>query len=109
MSTALARNTDPHTSKTAASRLHTRRTLMLQLLEPFCDAFPKAMIAADAVTRAGNPDGGWKRVSDLKNEGLIAPVLGPDDVPLTEMGPNGRQCVLLKATGKGLSVRGGML
>ena len=109
MTTTLARNTDPHTSHLAAEQVSNRSTQMTALLHAYCNAFPEPLIAVEASQRAGLGDNGWKRVSDLKNAGYIAPVIGPDQEVLTAVGPNGRQCALLKATGKGLSVRGGML
>lgn len=109
MTTNLARTTDPHTSHLAGEQVSNRSSQMAALLHAFCDAFPKPLIAVEASRRAGLGESGWKRVSDLKNAGYISSVLGPDDSVLTEVGPSGRQCALLKATGKGLSVRGGML
>jgi len=79
------------------------------LLEVFCDAHPQTLIAAEATARAGLDEGGWKRVSDLKNAGYIAPVLDERDTFITRTGPNGRACMAWRATDKGLSVLAGNL
>jgi hypothetical protein len=98
----LARNTDPATSQDAVPVEDVRNTQALTLLRVFTNAMPHAMIAADASYAARLTDGGWKRVSDLKRAGYVAPALGADDRPLTIPGPSGRKCALLKATEAGL-------
>lgn len=65
-----ARATDPETSHTAAERIEPKRgTQASQLLAMF-RAYPKGLTPKEAATFA-HIEHGWKRVSDLKNAGLI--------------------------------------
>lgn len=105
MLTDTSRTTDPQTSHDAAPAVHTRRTRMLEVMAPFAEAFPHPLSPATAIEQAAGGGGTcpWKRISDLKAEGYVKPVLGEGGKPLTEMGPNGKRVTLLKATGMGLS------
>lgn len=68
-----ARTTDPATSHEAAARLTDKHTMMRTLLLVF--AAHDGLSAEEACRMAGYgpADGGWKRVSDLKNLGWILP------------------------------------
>lgn len=69
----LARRDDPSTSKEAAQSLgHTAATMRANLLSAFGRG---SWTAEEAATQAGYTaeDGSWKRVSDLKSAGFIAP------------------------------------
>lgn len=66
----IARTTDPATSHTAARLVQPKRgTIASQLLAIF-RAYPNGLTPKEAATYA-NIEGGWKRVSDLKNAGHI--------------------------------------
>ena len=79
-----ARKSDPDTSKAAAVHAPIKRsTHRYRILEVFGDAIPVvhfgnaedfAINASEAASRAGLPlhSCGWKRVSELKREGLIS-------------------------------------
>lgn len=68
--TPIARTSDPQTSHDGAKRIEPNRgTIASQLLAIF-RAYPAGLTPKEAATYA-HVEGGWKRVSDLKNAGLI--------------------------------------
>jgi hypothetical protein len=90
------RSTDPATSRDAAHRLTDKRTMMRTLLLAYA-AYPMGLTADEAAGFAGYgpADGAWKRVSDLKNAGLVAPTGN------TRTGDSGRQQAILAITEAG--------
>jgi hypothetical protein len=101
----LARTTDPITSHEAVPADDTRATQMYALLRAYTDAFPRAIIRDEAAQTARlDLYAASKRISDLQNKGLIAPVLAANDEYVTATAPSGRQARVLKATGAGLLV-----
>lgn len=68
-----ARRTDPTSSHQAAAQLSSKHTMMRTLLNVF-NAHAEAGLTAEeacALAGYGPGDGAWKRVSDLKRQGLI--------------------------------------
>src|SRR4249920_2245228 len=93
----LARSADPPTSHAAAERLDAGRagTVRRRLLAQFV-RYP-SLTADEATSAAGfdASDGAWKRVSDLKNLGLV------EATGETRAGSSGRQQQVLRATEAG--------
>lgn len=95
--TALARRSDPSTSKKAASSL-ARETMLRALLQEFA----RADLTSEEVAARCNLDP-WavsKRVSDLLNAGHIEPVYENGEV-VTRPGSSGRQQRVLRITTAG--------
>ncbi len=90
----LSRSFDPTTSFDAAKALGSAGTRRRRLLETFVTG---DRTAEEAAARAGYTpaDGAWKRVSDLKNLGLIAPTGS------TRPGTSGREQDVLRITADG--------
>lgn len=91
---ALARRSDPATSKAAARNVE-RESMLRALLMEFARA---DLTAEEAAARAGMD--AWaasKRVSDLLNAGHIEQII-VDGEPLTRAGSSGRQQRVLRVT-----------
>lgn len=94
---ALARNSDPSTSKQAAAFL-TRETMLRSLLQEFARA---DLTSEEAAARCNlDPWAVSKRVSDLLNAGHIEPVYEHGEV-ITRPGSSGRQQRVLRITPAG--------
>lgn len=94
---ALARRSDPGTSKAAARDLE-RESMLAALLKEFARA---DLTAEEAAQRARlDPWASSKRVSDLLNAGHIEPII-VDGEPLTRKGSSGRQQRVLRVTMRG--------
>lgn len=95
---AHARRTDPDTSHHAAHQLSSKQTMMRALLNVF-NSSTRGFTAEQACIRAGYDasSGAWKRVSDLKRQGLIRAT------GATDTGASGRQqdILAITETGKG--------
>jgi hypothetical protein len=90
-----ARNTDPRTSHAAAAALADKHTMMRTLLLAFATRESMSSEQACRVCGFGPEDGAWKRVSDLKRAGFIAPTGN------TTTGSSGRSVELLAITEEG--------
>jgi hypothetical protein len=90
----LSRRSDPGTSHAAARSLPNRQTLMALLLRAYRD---RGLTDEEAARVAGvDRESGHKRCSDLRNAGLIEPLMWNGKV-VTRAGSSGRQqrvCVL---------------
>jgi len=95
---ALARRSDPATSKASARKVE-RESMLRALLMQFARADLTAEEAADQAG-IGATDGNWKRVSDLLNAGHIEPIIVEGE-PLTRPGSSGRQQRVLRVTMSG--------
>lgn len=95
----LARSGDPATSRTAAHRLRTAATRRRRLLAAYATGDRTAEEAA-RVAGYTPADGAWKRVSDLKRLGYIAPT------GRTRPGSSGRDQEVLAITDAGRAVVG---
>lgn len=93
---AHARVSDAATSHVAAEMLTDKRTMLRALLATYREGSRTADEAAEAAGY-GPADGAWKRISDLKNMGLIKPT------ELTRLGKSGRPQTVCIITAKGLS------
>lgn len=104
--TTHARTTDPVTSKmsgAAVEKAPGNATLQMLLLKQFQK---KSMTAEGACESAGvDPyQGGWKRVSDLKRNGLIEPRRNGKGGILRWLNRSGRHAEVLKITPLGREV-----
>lgn len=95
VATTLSRTTDPETSKAAAVRVDAAfmRGKLLAV-------FARGEHTAEEASRAAGytpADGAWKRVSDLKNLGLIEPT------GTTRTASSGREQAVMRVTAKGLA------
>jgi hypothetical protein len=70
--TPIARATDAETSHDGAARIEPKRGTQASQILAMLRAYPKGLTAGE-VERYTLIKGSWKRVSDLKNAGLIAP------------------------------------
>lgn len=70
---AVARDSDPITSHHGADHIAPKRGTLRALLLDVYRAYPDGLTDEEACERAGIPDG-WKRCSELRNLGLIAPM-----------------------------------
>jgi len=72
---ALARRSDPATSRDAAEALEVARRVYRQLLDAFGSAGDAGLTDEEAIARAGldSSGGWWKRCSELRGLGLIEP------------------------------------
>ena len=68
--TPIARTDDPATSHAAAARIQPKRGTQASQILATLKAYPNGLTAAE-VERFTLLKGAWKRVSDLKNAGLI--------------------------------------
>lgn len=68
--TPIARATDPQTSHDGAKRIEPRRGTQASQLLAIFRAYPNGLTPKEAALYA-HIEHGWKRVSDLKNAGLI--------------------------------------
>lgn len=68
----IARATDAQTSHAGAARIEPKRGTQASQLLAIFRAYPRGLTPKEAALYAAIPHG-WKRVSDLKNAGLIAP------------------------------------
>ena len=94
---ALARNSDPSTSKQAAASL-ARETMLRSLLQEYARA---DLTSEEAAERCNlDPWAVSKRVSDLLNAGHIEPVYENGEV-VTRPGSSGRQQRVLRITTAG--------
>lgn len=97
-----ARLSDPETSHASAARLRTR-SLTVALLRAYASAPLSGLTAEEASQRVGNPDGAWKRVSDLQRLGLIEPAVDEFGRAATRTASSGRQQRVLTITGLGVA------
>ena len=95
---ALARRSDPATSKASARKVE-RESMLRALLMQFARADLTAEEAAEQAG-LGASDGYWKRVSDLLNAGHIEPIIVEGEL-LTRPGSSGRQQRVLRVTMSG--------
>lgn len=82
-----ARSTDPRTSHSAAASLDNAKSLCLILLRVYAER--SGGLTDYEAGRVTLIEGAWKRCSDLRNAGLIAPVREGDKIA-TRPGPSGR-------------------
>ena len=97
----VARNTDPETSKQAAATVN-RQAQMGVLLNAYRIHGPLTDHEAGHLSGLGD-EAGHKRGSDLRNAGLIEPLLH-DGIPVTRRGPSGRACRVCVITAAGTEV-----
>lgn len=99
----LARSDDPETSHAAARTLSGKAgTMRRTLLEAFDRRGPMTPEEVSLVAGYGAADGAWKRVSDLKTNGLIEPT------GETRPGSQGREQAVLAITTLGRSALRGV-
>lgn len=97
-----ARLSDPETSHASAARLRARSTIVA-LLRVYAGEPLHGLTAEQASERVGNPDGAWKRVSDLQRLGLIEPAVDAYGRSVTRTASSGRQQRVLTITGLGVA------
>lgn len=68
--TPIARATDPQTSREGAKKVEPKRGTQASQLLAIFRAYPNGLTPKEAALYA-HIEHGWKRVSDLKNAGLI--------------------------------------
>ena len=104
-----ARSSDPVTSKVGAHvaklRAGTHKHLLLRayLTQPRGLTDEEAAEACDLLSV-----GYWKRCSDLRNDGLLKPVLDADGKPLTRLSRNGVTNMVCRITDRGLATLAAM-
>lgn len=99
---------DPHTSHDAAASLgHSRETMAMRLLHVYS---LRPLTAEEASAMCGYTAwAGRKRVTDLKNADLLAPLVD-GDVIVTRIGASGRRAQVLQITPDGIqAMRAGRL
>lgn len=96
--TALARKTDPITSKMAADSV-SPKSYMMRLLEQFAKKSQTSEMAADKADLLGI--GYWKRVSDLRRVGWITVRTDFRGAPMTWVNESGRKALVWKITDEG--------
>lgn len=101
---SIYRAEDPSTSRGGAADVELRAGTQKRLLLAEFAAAPRDGYTADEVGRAAGllHTGYWKRVSDLKRDGLIAP-LRRDGKPVTRLGRSGSLQSVLVITPRGVA------
>lgn len=86
---AIARDSDPITSHKGSDHIAPKRGTLRALLLDVYRAYPDGLTDEEACDRAGIT-GGWKRCSELRNLGLIA----PNGTRLSSAGVEVRVCAI---------------
>jgi hypothetical protein len=95
----LARSSDPVTSKAAARGVAYRAGSQKARLLAAYAAHPEGLTDEEAAGLAGLLHTGfWKRCADLRNDGVIAPVVTPAYVLVTRAASSGEQVMVCRMT-----------